>query len=408
MTALRLAKRNLRRNKRRTLLTASALTIGLTVLIISRGLLDGIDRQSIRNLILYETSYIKGFTKGWLDEDFPNLDYVIPASDSLLGLVRGLDGVSGAVERLEISGMLIKCGEEIFVRIIGVDPVHDRDVFQTLDAISIGETISSDQPVVLVGDRLAGDIKLETGEMITLLVRSAPGALNPRQLVIGGLVSTGNPEVDQLTVYIPFSLAREMSLLPDSATEIDIRLTRLGDVDKVAERLAAVHPEYDWRSWRYLADDFIQLARLKRTGSGIMIAIITLVAAVGLANTMVMAVHERTREIGALRAMGFSRGMINAVFLWEGCLIGIMSGFAALVVGTSVVYYLSIHGISLEAYRGMDIGYPVQDAIYAMVKVSTLVQAFIFGIILSILASWSAARRAARGEVVRALREGML
>jgi ABC-type lipoprotein release transport system permease subunit len=408
MTALRLAKRNLRRNKRRTLLTASALAIGLTVLIISRGLLDGIDRQSIRNLILYETSYIKGFNRGWLDEDFPNLDYVIPASDSLLNLVHSLDGVEGAAERLEMSGMLIKGGDEIFVRIVGVDPAQDRDVFQTLDALSKGETISSDQPVVLVGDRLAGDLKIEPNDIVTLLVRSAPGALNPRQLMVGGLISTGNPEVDQLTVYIPFSLAREMTLLPDSATEIDIRLARLGDVDRVLKRLVAAHPEYDWRSWRYLADDFIQLARLKRTGSGIMIAILTLVAAVGLANTMIMAVHERTREIGALRAMGFSRKMINAVFLWEGCLIGIMSGIAALILGTSVVYYLSIHGISLEMYHGIDIGYPVQDAIYAMVKVSTLVKAFIFGIILSILASWGAARRAARGEVVRALREGML
>ena len=191
-------------------------------------------------------------------------------------------------------------------------------------------------------------------------------------------------------------------------TEIDVKVKSLSDVPAISRRLNTEIPELDWRSWRKLSEDFIQLARMKRTGSGIMIAIITLVAAVGLANTMVMAIHERTREIGALRAMGFSRGLISRIFLWEGCLIGIFAGIAALILGTIVVYYFSQHGFSLKMYEGMDIGYPVQDAIYPIIKVSSLTMAFVFGLVISVLASWGAAKRAARGEIVRALREGML
>ena len=153
MISLRLAKRNLQRNKRRTILTASALAIGLTVLICSRGMLDGIDRQSINNLIHYELSYIKGFAPGWMDEEIPDLDYVIPASDTLLDRVKRIDGVVAAVERLEMNGILIKGSEEVFVRIIGVDPKRDLSVFKTLDAIGEGQTLSSNKHVALVGSR---------------------------------------------------------------------------------------------------------------------------------------------------------------------------------------------------------------------------------------------------------------
>ena len=107
MTAFRLAWRNLRRNKRRNILTGSALTIGLIVLIISRGFLDGVNQQSIENLVYYELSHVKGFARGWLDKEFPDLEFTIPASDSLLDVVRELDGVTAAAERLEMTGMLI-------------------------------------------------------------------------------------------------------------------------------------------------------------------------------------------------------------------------------------------------------------------------------------------------------------
>jgi len=408
VTAFRLAWRNLRRNKRRNILTASALAVGLIVLIIGRGVLDGIDQQSIDNLIHYELSYLKGFAPGWLDREYPDLEYAIPDSDSLLDAIRGIDGVVAAAQRLEMTGMLIYGDEEVFARIIGVDPRRDIEVFKTLEALTSGKTMSSDQPVALVGEQLASDVGLKVGDAATLLVRSAPGALNPRTLPVAGIISTGNPEVDRFTVYLPLSLARDMALLPDSATEIAVRAEGLSSVEKLYRRLTASLPGYDWRTWKSLAEDFIQISRMKRTGSNILIGIITLVAAVGLGNTMIMSVHERTNEIGTLRALGFTPRLISGIFLWEGTLIGLTAGIIAIMIGVPIVSYFSVHGISLEAYKDISFGYPVEDAIYPMVTFGSLVTSFLFGLVLSVAASWGAARRAARGEVVRALKEGML
>jgi len=408
MTAFRLAWRNLRRNKRRNILTGSALTVGLIVLILALGVLDGIDSQSIDNLIYYDLAHVKGFADGYLDQDFPDLEYTIQRADSLLTVVKNLSGISAATERLEITGMLILGSEEVFIRIIGVDPAQDRDVFRTLEAVRSGRTISSDEPVALIGDRLAADLGLNVGDVITLLVRSAPGALNPKMLPIAGIISTGHPAVDRMTVYVPLALARDMTLLPEGATEIAIMASKLAFAKRLMGKLSQIIPCIEWRSWQTLADDFIQLARMKRTGNGIMIGIIILVAAIGIGNTMIMSIHERTREIGALRALGFNSGLIWRIFILEGFLIGLIAGIIAVIIGVAIVAYLGQKGISLALYGDMDIGYPVRDAIYPMVNVASVAASFIFGLVISVLASWGAARRAARGQIVRALREGML
>lgn len=408
MTTLRLARRNLQRNKRRTILTALALAVGILVLILSMGMLDGIDQQSINNLIAYDLAHVKAFAPGYMDQEFPDLDSVLTNADQIMEALDKISAVTASTARLEMSGQLIFGNEESFVRVIGIDTEADKTVFGTLDAVIDGVTINGDTPAALIGDRLARDLGLKTGDLVTILVRSAPGALNPRVIPLDGIVSTGHPKVDQFAIFIPLELARDMALLPNSATEIAVRTDKLNHSAQLTRQLASMFPELDWRSWKKLAVDFLSLARMKRTGSAIMIGVIVLMAAVGIANTLVISVYERTREIGALRALGFTRNQVKAIFLWEGALIGFVAGVVAVILGVAIVAYLGKNGISLAIYGEMDIGYPVRDAIYPVVDPVSVTCSFFFGLILSLIASWGSARRAARGEVVRALREGTL
>ncbi len=408
MTALRLAFRNLRRNRRRTILTGSALAVGLLVTVVMTGLLDGIDRQSINNLIAYDLASMKAFTPGYLDEDLPGLELTLSDPEGLLESVLSSGDVAAATLRLEMSGMLIKGAEEMFVRVVGVDPVGDREVFSTLDAVADGRSIHDQTPVVLVGDRLARDVGIQSGDLVTLLVRSAPGALNLRTLPVAGILATGHPKVDGIQVIVPLALARDLALLPGGATEIAVRTSDLEHPERAMTYLTTVMPSVEWRNWQELGEDFIALSRMKRTGNLITIGILVLLAAVAVMNTMVMAVHERVQEIGALRALGFTRGMVGRIFLYEGLLIGVGGGLVAVVLGSALVAYLGHVGISLAMYGDMDIGYPIRDAMYPMVNPVNVVAIFIFGLVVSLLASWSAAHRASRGQIVRALREGML
>lgn len=408
MTTFYLAWRNLRRNRRRTILTASALCVGLTMMILSYSILDGTDAQSINNLVAYDLANVKAFTPGYLDEEFPDLDNIIENADSLIVELKKLDMHISVTPRLEMTGVLIHKGEELFIRMVGVDPVSDRDVFKTLGAVVDGETIRDDTPALLVGDRLAKDGNIKVGDVVTVLTRSRPGALNTRSLPVRGILSTGHPKVDGFAGYMPLETARNLAIAPAAATEIAIKTEHLEDSGQVAAKLAAVVPTREWRTWDSLANDFIHISRMKRAGQGVIILIFVIMAGVGIANTMIIAVHERVREIGTLRALGFSPSMVGGIFLSEGMFIGVIAGISALIFGSAIVSYLEFHGISLAAYENMDIGYPIKDAIYPILSIAVLIKSFLFGLVVSVLASWISARRAARGQVVRALREGML
>lgn len=410
MNLPRLAWRNLRRNRRRTLLTVSALSVGLMMLVISRGLLDGADSQSIHNLIDYEYAYGKGFVPGYPDAEFPGLDMTIVGASYLVEAMEKYNPEITATPRLSINGMVIHGSLELPVNIIGVDPYKDPKVFTTLDAVVRGErlAVTDTTGAVLLGDKLAGELDVEPGDQVTLLARSAPGAWNPVFLPVKGILSTGHPGIDQFSVFIPLKTAQEIALLPGAATEVAFRIPRLSRVSKELVKLRDLYPQLEWRSWKSLAADFLAFARMKRMGSGIVIMVFSLMAAVGVANTMIMAIHERSREIGTLRAIGVSSGQVGRLFLLEGLFIGVISAGVAMIIGSITLALLGINGIGLEKYGDIDIGYPIRTAIYPIITFRNLAFGFLFGVLISLVASWGAARRAARGEVVRALREGML
>jgi putative ABC transport system permease protein len=409
MIAVRLAYRNLLRNKRRSILTSLALSIALVLLVFFYGLMDGMEEQSLRNFISYDYAHMKAYIPGYLEEDFPGLeDHSFTAPDSLLNYLEQQGEDIQVTARLEMSGMAMHGREEIFVRVIGVDPKRDKEVFETLEALSGGVSLTDDREVALIGDRLARDLNVEVGQMATILVRSKPGALNPRMLPIAGILRTGHPKVDQFSVYVPLSLARKMALFPDGATEIAVLTKSKKTSPEVAEYLATVLPDLEWHTWKSLAADFLAMIKFKKVGQAIMMGILALMAAVGVANTMVMSVHERTREIGTLRAMGFTPQFIGNIFLLEGLMLGIAAGLVGITLGVILTAWVGINGWSMERYGEMDIGVPIRDAIYPTIQAGSITITFLIAVFLALFASWSSARMAARGHVVRALKEGKL
>jgi ABC-type lipoprotein release transport system permease subunit len=407
LIALRLALRNLRRHKRRTALTVTGLTLGLIVMIVAYSMLDGLTDQAIDSYVKYETAHLRGFPLGYLDDDtFRTLDKLFDNADSLSNDVAEKFGVTTAI-RLHIPGQLIFGKEEAFIEIVGVDPAKDREIYSTLDKILTGETLGQSEGM-LIGRILARDLNLNVGDRATLFVRSAPGALNSRRLPIVGIMNTGHPFVDGQSVYLSLADAQSLALVEDSANELAVLSTDRRGVESLRESLNEQGSQLEWQTWEEAAAGFLTIMRIRRITFGVLIAILALIAAVAVSNTMIMAVHERTQEIGALRALGFERSMIGNMFLFEGMSIGLIAGIIALICGSLFVLWLSDVGISLEAYEDVQTGIPISTAFYPTLHSANLVMAMLFGLILTALASWSAAHRAQRGEVVRALREGQL
>ncbi|MBD3167377.1 FtsX-like permease family protein [bacterium] len=410
MMTLRLALRNLSRNRKRSILTGVALALGVAILVFALGVNQGIEQQGLDSVIRFQTAHVKAIPPGRMDEDFPGLDMRIDNASSLLEEVRNMDGVEGAAERLEIRGMLYMGTEEVFVTVVGINPEEDRQVYSTLDYVVQGRELRPGEQGVLIGRPLAKSLDVDVGDRVTIMIRSAPGALNPRTLPVVGLHSTGHFESDMSSVFLPLQTALDMAILDDAATEVSLRLDQPDRSRDVKEMLSKRHPGVEWHTYLDLASDFVMMIKFQRIVYLIIIGILMVMAAVGVANTMLMAVHERTREIGALRALGFQTGTVRAMFLNEGILLGVFAGLAGLAIGIPLTLYFSHHGISLgEATELANMkGVPVRDAIYPAVKAGTIGWIYLFGLAVSALASWGASARASKGEIVRALREGMI
>jgi lipoprotein-releasing system permease protein len=408
LIAFRIAGRNLKRNKKRTLLSAIGLSVGLMVMIFALGMINGGTDQAIDNMISYEIAHIKGYPVGYLDDEIPSLDYRIENANQIVEEINA-DPRFNATSRLHVTARVIVDREETFMKLVGVDPKTDLNVYKTLDALSLGRSLKSDNTnSVLMGELMARDLNVVPGDVIRILVRSAPGALNSLQVRVVGILNSGHPLVDRTSLIMKLSELQNLILTPDFVNEISITLTNGRKTKKVAKEIIHKYPQLVWEEWIDAAEYFLKLMRVRRIIFSVVIAIMALMAAVAVSNTMIMAVHERTQEIGALRALGFQSRTIAGIFLFEGALIGVISGIIAIIIGGSCVVWLSHHGIHFQELDDYDTGMPLRSVIYPSTNIVSLSSTFLFGIIMTTLASWNAARKASTGEVVKALREGML
>lgn len=357
-------------------------------------------------MIDQEFAHLKVMPQGRFEADFPGLDERLEHVDSFMEEIASHPEVEGVTERLEIQGMLYLGTEEAFVNVTGFDLERDRSVFSLSDAIVHGVGLEDTENGVLLGLHLARELGIEVGDRVTIMVRSAPGALNPRQLLVKGLISSGMPEMDMYGAYVTMQTARQMALLNDAATEVAIRLKDKDDAARLKDVLSGQFPDFDWFTWRDLSADFLNLLKVRHAAQFIILGLFVLMAAVGIANTMIMSVHERTREIGALRALGFERGTVQRIFLFEGLLIGLTGVVLGIVLGGAFTLWLNKVGISMAAYEDTDMGFAITSRMYPAFTTGNLVLNVMFGMFMALVASWGSARRAARKEIVQALREG--
>lgn len=400
---IRLAFRNLSRNRKRTILTTTGLSVGLIVLILAFGMMDGFTTDSVRLMMDYEVAHVKGYAQGYLEEDIKDLSMLIDHSNVKIDGIRE-DNIGRGTERLVVPGIILNGTDEGFVNIIGVDLEKDKNVYNTMNSIVVGEGLKGNG--VLIGYKLAKDMNLKVGDAVTLFLRSKPGALNTRTFKISGLLKTNHVHVDMQSAFISLNDARELAITGESATEIALKIDDYLAASSAKSELVRNFSDLEWETWEEATADVVGLMRFKKITSFFVVLVLAAVAAIAVSNTMIMAVQERSMEIGALRALGFEGKTVASIFMMEGMLIGVLSGIIAIIIGGALVMWLG--NIGIGGYEDMDYGFPVGAAIYPELRWGTIGVSFFFGVVVAMAASWNATRRVARGEVVRALREGLL
>lgn len=409
---LQFAVKNLGRHLRRTLITAAALAFGLAFFLLFDSMLKGADGDTERNMVWYDLGGTRVLTpERAADADSVTLKHSLSNAQFLAQAVR--DQGWAATPRLAFEAELVAAGGESevsrVVRARGIDPATDATVFPTREIVVTGRWFTDASPSVVLGQWLAEDLGVGVGQALTLTTRTQSGSFQVLDLEVVGTVLSPDPILNRGGVFLPLSLAQEQLEMPGGATEVAVGLPPGIDADTLAQGLETQLREqgFDVRvlSWRDLAGSFLALTQAKQKGSGVILFLVFVIAAVGVGNTMLLAFYERKTEIGMLRALGMSDRKLFWMFLTEAAGIGVIGSVLGLVLGAAFVALLVYVGIDFGfLIRQMDIGYRISGVMYGTWSPSTFVQAGVVGVLLAMACAIGPTRRALRLSITESLR----
>jgi ABC-type lipoprotein release transport system permease subunit len=406
MKILRMAWRNVFRHTRRTVITAAAISVGLAAMIFMNTMMNGVDNMASSNIIDYESSEITIFTKGYYrEEGFFPLDEIIEAPEFIAQKLKGVQGVKDAVGRVKFEARISDGVDELPVLGIGIDIGHEEKVFKTRNAVVKGRYLASNDGL-LIGTELAGDMGLDVDSFVTVITRNRNGTYDAYDFTVTGLINTGHPLFDRNAVLLPLEVAQQLLDIGAGVTEYNVKIANAERAPQIKEEIAGTIGEnYEVYTWKELNASVFQISGFKRTVQFMVVLVVVVIAAVGIINTMLMAVMERIPEIGTMKAMGFGNFAIVRMFLYEGGIIGIFGSLFGCIVGFVLSLYLVWHGLDFSRFfEGMDIIYPMKFVVKGEIDYLMILYVFIFGIIVSVLATLFPVRGAARLKPVDALR----
>jgi putative ABC transport system permease protein len=357
--------------------------------------------DSLREVSARETGHVvlgaRDFFEG--DEDLPMQNGLAGAA-ALSEQMRALPGVRAVLPRLQFSG-LISNGDKSAIFIgAGVLPELDFRVRGPQMKFTDGEPFGpgSAVPEIAIGKDLARLMKAKVGSGLTLLATTTEGNLNAVDVVVRGVISVGVPDIDRRLVLTDIAAVQKL-LLTEKVSTLSLYLKDTGDTGAVAARIQAGEPQLAVRTWLDLALFYQAVRELYNRIFGMLGAIMVIIVLFAMSNTMSMAVAERTREIGTLRAIGTHPGEIVRNFLFEGIAIGAAGAAAGMAIAAAITFALTFAGIQMPPPPGRSNGYPLlvnfSPALYAATALIVIA--------ISAFAAYFASAKAARKPITEAL-----
>lgn len=426
MKVLKLAFRNVLRNKRRSLISISVLLIGVMGLGIFSGFMH-FSFWGIREKIIHVgmgtpegTGHFQIFNSAYLRTEEPRfLDYGISGWQELVRKIEAVPGVSFAAPRIDIMGLISNGEKSEPVIGFAIDPAKEKylpGMFASSDPFVMLERAGDG---VILGKELARTMNAGEAGYLTLLSTTTDGAMNAIDLRFAGTINTGTPEGDKRFILINLRSAmdliqtdrvRKIAVVlhesPKTGRKADgIKLTQgniyEADTGKAVGALVKIlgKDDYSLKSWRQLNSYYDSVTGIYNTIFGFIGAVMAVVVILSIYNTMFMAVVERTREIGTLMAVGTPRRYILLLFLLEGMIIAFIGGVLGYCGTWAMATIISNAGLTMPPPPGGTQGYPL---------VIHKVHWWWFFIVLFIMlntvaACFMPAYRAARMQIVKAL-----
>lgn len=399
-----MAFRDLGRNRRRSFFSSLAVALGLAMLLLlaatvkgeMSGAMDSTIKLQSGHLQVRGTSYDEGKTSlRWED--------LIANPEQVAAQIAGLAPVELATPRLFASGILAVGDESAGVRVFGIDPASAANAPYRAGMTSGSFLTADDRNGILIGKTLADKLTLKAGDTVNLSVNTSNGEVDEQPFIIRGIYDTNSGGFDGVTVFMPIAKAQTITQTEKHASTIFVLLKDKEQTNTVANALQS--PNLQVLTWTKMNELGVQAETLANSYMIMLYLIVLGITGTVIVNTLIMAVFERTREIGILMAIGMKSRRVMAMFLSESALLAVGGIIMGLILGLLSVLLFSIIGFHIGNI-GYSTSFLVGNVIYPQFSLNDTVNLTILTFIITLLAGLYPAFMASRLEPVEALHGG--
>jgi putative ABC transport system permease protein len=391
-----LAVRNVGRNRRRSAVTLLALFVCVMMVMALRGTIDGAAALMVSDVVDGRSGALQIHKKGFVDniEAMPT-GLNLPYDEALRAKIRAVKGVKGVTGRIGFSGLVGNGETQTMFIGRGIDLEREKDACPNTDrTMKVGgqPLVPGDRDAMVLGFELAESFKLKLGDHANVQVTSPGGRANSMDLLVKGFSTSSLPFENKRVLTMPLATAQELLGLNGRVTEYAVAVDDIDQVDEVRDRLqAALGPGYEVHSWHQLQAFVRDVINRQNLVMGMIALAFFVVAFTVIANTMLMSVFERVREIGTLLAVGLRRRQVLALFMLEAATLGVAGAAAGAVGGRIALGIVASIGIPIElpGTSGSAMLRPmVSNRFIALVMVAAAVGA----VLASAIPAWRASR----------------
>jgi ABC-type lipoprotein release transport system permease subunit len=343
-----LAWRNLGRNRRRTIITITAVVFATLLSIAMRGLQLGTYEENTTYMLNLFSGYAQLQHPGFLDNQSLHKTFVFDAG--MRGFLDAQPELKGYAPRLYADGLVSFGDNSLGAALFGVDPEVEKNITLIPGKLNAGRWMSGGRAMeVVLGTTLLENLKARIGDDLVVLAQGYDGSLGNAKYRIVGTVKTGMPDIDRMAVFGGIEAMQDLLSIGRRISVVALSMHELSDVDDVVDRWNSEMDTTKVRalSWEDVMPDFKQSIEFDNVSGLFFLGILVVVVAFGILNTVLMSVTERFREFGIMLSMGMPQSQLVLVVLFETVFIACIGVLIGDILAYGVNWYFMAHPIEL-------------------------------------------------------------